>query len=600
MRSLVTLLHATAFGASSTVMLYQAYTHALPTMAYYAALLLFITAIASSITFGSKLLAGTGVLSFYLVIRLMFYVSTRFLVFPFNDPYEQFGVLEAFAQSSHVQILNPTVHILDLTGYLATLTNQYSQWPGLMILTMTLAKVTGLPLLTTALALTIVLDVVWFAVAYCLVSKILSRVSVNLPNPVALCLGIVTSLPATTPLPTYFKYDFPAMILMLAGVLLLVRIYDDLDHRVTIPLIVISAAITITHSIAAFLWILILLTFVIWNAVVQPLAESLPSPLRTLFTDFPRRASFEGLRASVKSLLVFMLVSTVSWWTFYAVFMKKLISISSAKIFASFSVSFALPQRLSPSQGLGFLTPPWILELLSARDRVFLGLLLAGVATILLRHSIVKRAHLRVLLLAVATIAPVTALSHGLSYGDRAFTLLGPLIGILLLAPLVLVGLRRALLGKMMALSIVLLLTLSVGLGFWASSYAPTGLYTYGADSSASSGRPLSWPAVASYMSFSRNQSCILTNEIYVTSLSLPFSEWNVTKLVGVGRIEPGCLAIVYNGQYSTINANISSFGFTEPYIPYPGFSSQLFYGSLGTHSDRVFDTGEETTYYSL
>ena len=268
MRSLVTLLHATAFAVSSTIMLYQAYTHALPTIAYYSALLLFIAATVSAIMFGSKLLAGTGVFCFYLVIRLMFYVSTRFLLFPFNDPYEQFGVLEAFAQSSHIQILNPTVHILDLTGYLATLTNQYSQWPGIEILTLNLANVAGLPLLTAALSLTIILDVVWFAVAYCLISKILSRVSVNLPNPVALCLGIVTSVPITAALPSYFKYDFPAMILMLAGILLLVRIYDDLDHRVTISLILISAAITITHSITAFLWILILLSFVLWNVVI--------------------------------------------------------------------------------------------------------------------------------------------------------------------------------------------------------------------------------------------------------------------------------------------------------------------------------------------
>src|SRR6266849_5754349 len=318
MRSLATLLHTTAFAVSSTIMLYQAYTHTLPTIAYYSALLLFTAATVSSIMFGSKLLAGTGVFCFYLVIRLMFYVSTRFLLFPFNDPYEQFGVLEAFAQSSHIQILNPTVHILDLTGYLATLTNQYSQWPGIEILTVNLANVAGLPLLTAALSLTIILDVVWFAVAYCLISKILSRVSVNLPNPVALCLGIVTSVPITAALPSYFKYDFPAMILMLAGILLLVRIYDDLDHRATISLILISAAITITHSITAFLWILILLSFVIWNLVIRPLAKSLPSSIRLFFTDQSRQVGLEGHHPSVTSLFIFMLVSTSSWWMFYA------------------------------------------------------------------------------------------------------------------------------------------------------------------------------------------------------------------------------------------------------------------------------------------
>ncbi len=178
------------------------------------------------------------------------------------------------------------------------------------------------------------------------------------------------------------------MILMMAGILLLVRIYDDLDHRVAIPLIIISAAITITHSITAFLWILILLSFVIWNVVIQPLAKSLPSWLQPLFTDRAERARVKGLYAPVTPLFIFMLVSTALWWTYYAVIMKKLLQISPIKSFASFSLSSALQvQRLSPAQGLGLLTPPWILELLSIRDRVFLGLLLAGIATILL-HAV--------------------------------------------------------------------------------------------------------------------------------------------------------------------------------------------------------------------
>ena len=583
-----------AFGASSLVILYQAYTHALPTIAYFLALGLFIVAVASSIVFGSKLLAGTGVFSFFLVIRLVFYVSTRFLVFPFGDPYGQFGVLEAFAQSSHIQILYPTIHIFDNTKYLANIVNQYSQWPGFQMLTLTLANTTGLPLLETAMSMTIALDVGWFAIAYCLVSKVLSRVSVNLPNPVALCLAIITSLPATTPVPTYFKYDFPAAMLMLAGILLIIRAYNDLDHRVTAPLIFLSAAITVTHSITAFVWAAVLLSLVVWN-IVRPLAESVPSFFRPFFVE---RAVGARLRFydSVKSLFAFMLVSVVSWWGFYAVFMKKYLLVSLPKTVQTISLS-SLSQRVSPGQ---ILTPSWIVQLLRLRDDALLALIITGVVIILLRHSIVSTSYLKVLLLTIAAITLVTELSGALSFGDRAFELFAPVIGVLLLMPMTLAGLVRPRLGKTIALGMLILFMLTVGLGFWGASYAPSGLYTQGADISTASGRPLSWPAVASFMSFPHSQSCILTNEIYATSLSVPVSEWNITKMIGNVPVRSGCITIVFDGLYSTTNANVSSFGFGEPYFPYQGFSPVTFYGGLSTHSDRIFDTGKETTYYSL
>jgi hypothetical protein len=155
-------------------------------------------------------------------------------------------------------------------------------------------------------------------------------------------------------------------------------------------------------------------------------------------------------------------------------------------------------------------------------------------------------------------------------------------------------------LGKLAALLIIILFMFSAGIGFWASSYAPTGLYTHGADPSIESGRPLTWPAVASYLSFSGGQNCILTNEIYVTSLSVPVQEWNITTLVGNAPIQPRCLVIVYQGLFSAVNSNVSSFGFGEPYYPYSTFSPNAFYSGLNKNGDIVFSTGEETIYYNL
>src|SRR5256884_7183668 len=137
-------------------------------------------------------------------------------------------------------------------------------WPGFQILTLSLSRITGLPLLGSAMAITMILDVGWFMVSYALVRKVLARTIVNLPNAVALSLAIVTALP-TTEMPSYFKYDFPATLFFLVSVLLLLRVYDNHDFKVLAPLTILSMAITVTHSITSLFWVLVLLPFALWT-----------------------------------------------------------------------------------------------------------------------------------------------------------------------------------------------------------------------------------------------------------------------------------------------------------------------------------------------
>ena len=576
-------------------MLFQAYTHELATLAYYLALLLFVVAIASSVAFGSEPLAVVGVLSFFLVIRLMFYVSTRFLVFPFGDPYGQFGVLRAFDQSSHISILFPNVPPFDRTQYLATVTNSYSQWPGFQILTLSLSRMTGSPLLQSAMTITMVLDVGWFTLSYLLVKKVLARTNVNLPNSVALCLAIVTALP-TTEMPSFFKYDFPATLFLLASVLLLLRIYDDHDSNVMVPLVILNMAITVTHSVTSFFWVLLLLPFAIWTVAprfVTTLFSKLPGFLRRSI-QLPNFSRHPPLHA----LFAFSLISFLSWSAFYAEFLVKYSAVSTGKILSSFSLGALSFSHLSSGQSGSVLTANWILDLLYVRDHILLGLFLAGVAAVFLIRTLFRRAHVKFLILTVTLIAVLTEVSGALSFGDRAFLLFAPILGAVYLASLIFVGSLRPRLGMIVAVFLMALLMFPAGIGFWASSYAPTSLYTQGADPSVASGRPLEWPVVASYLSFSGKSSCILTNEIYATSLSVPVQEWNVTKLIGNVAPAPGCLVVVYSGLFSAANLNVSLYGFGEPYFPYRGFSPGAFYGHLYNNTDRVFSTGEETFYY--
>ena len=598
MRSLLVPLHLAAFGLSSILMLFQAHTHQLPTLAYYLALVLFVGSIATSVAFASEPLALFGVFSFFMVIRLMFYVSTRFLVFPFGDPYGQFGVLRAFAQSSQISVLYPNTPLFDKAQYLPGTLNSYSQWPGLQILTLSLARVTGLPLLEAALALTLIFDIAWFILAYSLIKRILQRTGLNLQNPSALCLAIVTSL-ASTEMPSYFKYDFPATLFLLASILLLLRIYDDNALKTRVPITILGVAITVTHPITSLVWVLVLLPFALWS-IVPSIVERLPSKLRGFRRPPTQRPNYARRSSPLPSLFAFTLTSFVSWSAFHAVYLVRYSTFSVRKIFTSISLEGPLTARVSPGQGgFAILTPKWMLDMLYVRDHVLLGLVVVGAIGVVLLRGLFRRVHVKILILTVTLISVVTELSGALSFGDRAFLLFAPLLGVLYLIPLAWIGRLRPSFGKVAALLIIALFMFSAGIGFWASSYAPTGLYTQGADPSIASGRPLTWPAIASYLSYSGKQDCILTNEIYTTSLSIPVQEYNITSLVGNTPVRPRCLVIIDQGLYSAVNSNVSSFGFGEPYFPYSTFSPSAFYSGLNKNSNMIFSTGEQTIYYS-
>jgi hypothetical protein len=397
-------------------------------------------------------------------------------------------------------------------------------------------------------------------------------------------------------MPSFFKYDFPATLFLLVSILLLLRIYEDHDLNVMLPLIILSAAITVTHSITSLFLVVLLLPFAIWATA--------PRFVKTLFLKLPVfvRRSLEWPSFSshlpLYALLAFSLISFLSWSSFYAVFLVKYSNVSTGKILSSVSLGALSFSHLSPGQSGSVLTARWILDLLHVRNYVLAGLLLTGGAAVVLIPSLVRRVHVKILILTMALITAATEVSGALSFGDRAFLLFAPLLGILYLAGLIIVGSLKPRLGMVVAVFLMAMLMFTAGIGFWASSYAPTTLYSQGADPSSASGRPLSWPVLASYLSFSGRPNCVLTNEIYATSLSVPVGEWNVTKLIGSVAPKPGCLVVVYPGLFSDANLNVSQFGFGEPYVPYRGFSPGAFYAHLYNNTDRVFSTGEETIYY--
>ncbi len=596
MRDLLLFPILALIGISTFVMLFQASSHEIPTFVYLLFVIIFAGGVIASAIFGDEALAFWSVLIFSLTIRLMFYVSTQFSVFSFGDPFEQFGVLQAFAQTSHASVLRSFVTFANVSPLLP-IASQYSQWPGLQILALSFARVTGLPLLQSSILITLIFYVGWFIVSYVLIKMILQKVSTPLPNVPAICMALMTSFPTSEIVPD-FKYDFMATIMLLVSILLVVQFFGRQDSKASKAMIVLAAAIVVTHNITSVVWLTLLGLIVILTLIGSYSSRGLARVFEYL--NLPKNKN-----STMPYVLVFVAVVSFSWWSYYSVFIFDYLRASLPKTILSSSFQAFSFSRQSPTS-LSFLvssTPKWLLEILTVRNSLLLGLLALGILIIFVRPAFLKNPVANALILSVALIVAVTEFVGGLSFGDRAFLLFAPLIATIVLIPVMLLATRTVSLAKVTGAALVFVFMFSVSIAFWGASFAPVALYQKGASVPSASGRPLGWPAVSSYLSYSNRPICIVTNEIYVTSLAVPFDEWNITNVIGNAGFGSGCLAILYSGIDFNQYYNVTTFGFTEPIhrtnLPaLRGFSFPAFYNRLENHTDLIFTTGNTTIYY--
>jgi hypothetical protein len=581
---------------SSFLMLIQAYNHELPTYVYLCAVVFSVIGVSFCILYATELIAISNVLIFSLTIRIMYYISTRFLVFPFGDPYQQFNVLQAFAKTSHPEILQSILPFATVTT-IQPIVYQYSQWPGLEVLTLEFARTTNIPLLQAAIILSLFLYLVLFFVSYALVKRILNRFVPSMPNLSVLCMAIWMSFP-TSEIPPVFKYDLLATILLLGSVVLLL-LDNKFDFKISLTLVILGLGIVIIHSITALVWIALLFLITTLSGLKSIIS------LKTGRSERNRQTK-DRLHYGIGLLLIFVAVATISWWTYYATFMLSYLHATIPKLAHSvsfFALSFT---HQSPNSQiyLSRLTPGWISTVLVLRNAVLVTLLVLGTLIILFRPSILKNFLLITMLLGIASITLLTVVIPAINLGDRAFLLFGPLLGVVVTIPFLLLEGLSKISARITAIVTCILLLLSAGIGFWGGSYAPVELYQQGSSVSLAGARPTGWTSVADYLNHSEKPTCIVSNEIYVTSLSVSISLWNVTNLIGNNRIGPDCIAIVYwNLEFNEFQ-NISSLGFGEPLHPYSGlkksesYNSTVFYNLLETRTDSVFDSGFSAIYY--
>ena len=268
------------------------------------------------------------------------------------------------------------------------------------------------------------------------------------------------------------------------------------------------------------------------------------------------------------------------------------------------ALDIVLPQALHSVLSFGFsvpspavtsaltnLTPKWLLLLLRLRNASFLFLLPAGVAMLLLKPKIIRKLAFAVVLVLVGLISLVGVAFPVISFGDRVFLIFSVFLGLIFLLPFVVLSMKYVNFAKLGAIAIVVIFMLTFALGLWGASYAPVYLYSRDSSSSAFGEHPLSWPAVSMFMRFLGGKSCVLTNEIYVTSIALPVTDWPSVNYIGNTVTAQGCLTILFRGVNSFNGSYIG-----EPIYSQPGFQYKSFEVLLD-HSNSVFSADNVKVY---
>jgi hypothetical protein len=574
-------------------MLFQSYTMTLPTIVYYFFVAIFAVAIISSIFLANEVITALGIFIFSLIVRLLYFVRTNFTVFPTGDPYGQYTVLRLFFETSRVSIL----HTTNFLNFLTEIPSQYSEWPGLQAFAVSLGRVTNIPLFFIALIVVpFILYSVWFIVSYAIAKLVLAKIfRINHSRIiVAVCLMIGSTQPRFE-IPPVFKYDFLADVFLLGAILLIFSLLSFKDIAKSSILIgILSGAIVVTHSLTALFWVLLAVFFgimLLFGPKVAPSMRSFIVLLRIRLKPSKPITNFAWPR-----LLILVSGLTIVWWAYYAKFAVTYARFDAKDILFSFSTSSLAVTRVSGARGqfLTSLTSRWLLDVMELRDYAFLALILIGALVLIFRPAIFGKLRYSVLLLSVVLITIPFEVLKTINFNDRPFLSFSPLLALVAVVPLVAILYYKPSLAKIGALVIALIFLFTVALGFYGSSYAPVYLYSNTASAYSFGEHPTDWPSVASYINFGGPSSfdCVVSNEIYVTSLTLPVNDLVHAFPYTDIPVRSGCIGIIYE--------NLSSFNtsyISEPYYPYPSFSNSGF-ANQTLQSDVVFSMTNLTIYY--
>ena len=539
---------------------------------YVVVLVLAVILVTLAIDRGSEGFAFFSTLVYGTTTSLMYFVRTGYQVLPSSDSYSQFGFLREMASTAHLTQLSFTSPIVPAIQY-----SLVSSWPGLQLICLTLADVTGLPLLTVAIDLSIALYVALFIAAYALLKQIMKTWGQKMRNLSSACMAIAISS-TFFDLPPDFKYNIPAEVILFCCLIVYFQ-RGLLGRRVNTWLLIVgTSGIVVIHNLTSLAWVFYTLTILLAYLLVNVNKATLRIP-------FGRGLNTESAEmAWVSNVAVVVTISTIAWWVFFAIGVTS--SFSSA--FQYLTVLFSTPETgISPFQAsiLSLQTPWWILAVVRFRNALFVFLLAVGSLILVVRgrrfNSFLRLALFIALILALGSVVS----SHILPeyYG---LLLQIPLLSFIVLLPLVLLLNHHQNIGRFLMVAIVGIFLFSSAVSFWGNTYAPTYIFTPNQAPSSIGEHPTTWTVAENYFMSFGTPRCLTTNEEYVTSMSVPVTRWNSIsglwqKLPGVG-----CVLVEYKG----LNASASYVG--EVSQTYTGFSYAQFNDYLETHAQQVFSSG--------
>lgn len=566
-----------AYLLCSGLVIYQVATLTLPAVTYYIVVLIFAIAISISYFDSSTFLTVTGLFIFGFVIRIIYFVSTNFKVLPFGDPYSAYGLLNYTLQSHHISILQFQPFFIPLNSAAI-----YSQWPGFDLLSASLVEITGFTPFQVALILPSALYFVSFLLAYLILKGLITKTGLKVHNWLTLCLTIVVSDPYFM-LPLLFKYSTLATVLVLTALLLLL----SFDGSRMFSLIIVYAGLIITHSITSVFWLGLIALLVIGAFIARSNKLSKESHSYHFLPNFSDRAYNQ-----LKKFFLVILSLMIAWLVFSGTFV---ISFFKAILLILFQGSLFLAfQQVSLGNPLSSYAPVWVTQLLQIRNAFFLIALVLGTLVLLFKPKTFKDRTIATILLAITLLS--AAFSFIPSFGtyeflDYSFLLFAPILAMIISMPLVIMFSHRDKLARFASVGMIMLLLFTAAVGLWAAQYAPVPIYDPNVSPISFGEHPLTYSGVTNFFGHLSNPSCILTNEEYVASLSIPFRYWNVSGGIWSARTNPGCIVVLYQG----FNASVSYI--LEVENLYPGFNYLQFNAIiLSSSASRIFDTGFSST----
>ena len=564
----------------ASVIAYQLWTKACPLWVYLAAsaALAIIVGFSLLVYREHRSLAVIQVFFISFLIMHVYYLATHYAVLPWGDPYGQYWVLSTSLQDGKVSLAP------EYAGERAV-TTLYNGWPGIHLVGAALSEVGNVAPLEVAMFLPWALFVTFLLLAYLLLREFASDFSfANGLLPFSLLI-LVTSPFLNEGIPPLYKYQYMAVVLLLGFFYLAYRHLHRPSPVLSFLLIVVTAALVITHHYTSFLAVLYLFILALILTVASRYSEALG-----------RR----GLLAGAYQFAPFLMLGVISvvflflWWNEAATVIWPYVGNTLdrlSKILRSGATEPAIWQT-----GYTYPSPWWAVAVLLLRNVLMFGGAILGFVLIVVRRRYTPT---RLFLISAVLVLAIPVLA------DAAFKYTGPpyrAVGIFMPFVAFCAGLFYTQLAGRLApmryvptailVGVAALFVFSSMIGLWGNRYIPQHLYNPSVSWVQGGEHPAEWRRLGSALDGRvtyEEVEMFLTDERYALGLILPMDQWDKIKVVGTqgADLPPGALVVAFRGlnPYSYIEE-------VDPSKFDPTFEPEKFQESVSETSSRIYDDG--------